>query len=108
MKNYVIVIAVAVFCLYSAGLVWVGYKYPHPPCPIAEPNTAIEDSLKDVASHWEGKAKAYREERDALKKLRENYLRTRPSTSSTINRHDNAIRNAGFGAAVDTLDKRPN
>lgn len=107
MKPYLIVVAVIAALLYSAGLVWVGYKLPHPPCPIAEPDTAREDSLQNAASLWEGKANAYREERDALSKLRQNYLRTRPSTSSTINRNTHAIRTAGFTAAVDTLNKRP-
>ena len=106
MKNYLILAAFIVFCLYSAGLVFVGYKAKK--CPEPPPvDTHREDSIRDVASHWEGKAKAYREERDALKKLRDNYLRTRPSTSSAINRNTNAIRSSGFNAAVDTNDRRP-
>ncbi len=106
MKSWLILASVVVFCLYSAGLLRVGYVMKKCPEPIPI-NTHREDSLKLAAAQWEGKARGLRIEREELKRLLTIYKKGIRPTSDIITSNTNAIRATGLQSAVDTLDHRP-
>lgn len=93
--------------LLAAVVVFLAGRWTAPEPERLVVDTSIYDSLSRSSKYWRGQADAYHTEADTANAILKRLQAARPTTPALIKTTRNAIRSAGFSAAIDTLRRKP-